>query len=272
MRVLLIDADTWLYTIGHHARQAGIKYPSDAQLEKDIRSILYRLCEKAEADSYALFLGGSRNWRADVYKVEPYKGNRPPLSPQLIMDQQQLTRVLTEKFSAYVTSPMEADDMICYAAHQMRKHSRDYVICSKDKDLLQIPGKHLNTKPGPPILFVEESEAISYAWKQVLTGDATDNIVGIPGIGDKKASKLLEGKQEHEMRMIVQEQYKKYYGSFYGPQIFQQTVSTVFLMTPYHPNFITYSHVCQGWYDFAFKPVNKPDYDTILAESLTSLL
>ena len=57
--------------------------------------------------------------------------------------------------------------------------------------------------------YVKEEEAIKNFYKQLLTGDRTDNIPGIKGIGDKKADKILDGLEEEEdLYRAVLEVYK----------------------------------------------------------------
>jgi DNA polymerase-1 len=65
------------------------------------------------------------------------------------------------------------------------------VVASIDKDMLQLPCWHFNfgrnewTKVSP-------EEGIKFFYTQILTGDRADNIVGLHGIGPKKAEKLLQ--------------------------------------------------------------------------------
>ena len=64
-------------------------------------------------------------------------------------------------------------------------------MASIDKDMLQLPCWHFNfgrnewTK-------VEPFEGLKFVYHQMLTGDRADNIIGLQGIGPKKADKLLQ--------------------------------------------------------------------------------
>ena len=56
--------------------------------------------------------------------------------------------------------------------------------------------------------YIEEQEAIKHFYKQLLTGDRTDNIRGLEGIGNKKAEKILKGlTKEKELYKAVLEKY-----------------------------------------------------------------
>ena len=87
---------------------------------------------------------------------------------------------------------MEADDLVSIWAHEALDRKEEYVICGIDKDLLQIPGHHYNYGKDTWQLINEE-EALHNLYIQCLTGDNTDNIPGLKGIGPKKAQKILAG-------------------------------------------------------------------------------
>ena len=71
-----------------------------------------------------------------------------------------------------------------------------------------IPGWHYNfRKQQKYFTTVEQSDY--YFYKQMLTGDRVDNIIGIYGIGDKKAEKLLLGKSNEEMEEIILKKYRQ---------------------------------------------------------------
>lgn len=95
---------------------------------------------------------------------------------------------MMNKYDAIVSENEEADDLIAKAAAAL-----DYncVVASIDKDMLQLPCWHFNfgrnewTK-------VEPFEGLKFVYHQMLTGDRADNIIGLHGIGPKKAYKLLQ--------------------------------------------------------------------------------
>jgi hypothetical protein len=76
-------------------------------------------------------------------------------------------------------------------------------ICSIDKDLLQVPGRHYNWVKGE---FYEQTylSGLRCFYEQCLKGDRTDDIPGIAGIGEVKAKRALAGAEtEEEMFEIV---------------------------------------------------------------------
>jgi hypothetical protein len=83
----------------------------------------------------------------------------------------------------------EADDMMAF---NQNTEEDSTVICTIDKDLLQVPGNHYHlVKKTFRVIQPEEGNRLLY--QQMLTGDATDGIPGIKGIGPKTAEKLLKG-------------------------------------------------------------------------------
>jgi len=87
----------------------------------------------------------------------------------------------------------EADDTI---ANLVRSSSSaiDWVVASSDSDFIQLLETNPNMRLYNPVRkeFVKAPENYPYVVWKALRGDATDNIPGIPGCGDKTAAKLAE--------------------------------------------------------------------------------
>lgn len=91
----------------------------------------------------------------------------------------------------------EADDLMAMEASK----GEPCVVCSLDKDLLQIPGHHFNWNKGEYTIVTEE-EGWRHLFSQLLTGDTADGIPGIHGIGPKKAEKILKGIEDPFMMYV----------------------------------------------------------------------
>jgi DNA polymerase-1 len=85
---------------------------------------------------------------------------------------------------------LEADDVMGIA--QTNGKTPNTVIVSVDKDMVQIPGWHLNPHKQDFPIFITEEEADHTFYMQWLGGDSTDGYGGIKGVGPKKAEKILE--------------------------------------------------------------------------------
>lgn len=179
--------------------------PISFALQNCKRSIEYIIDKFDRGLEIQLYLTGSGNFREKVATIQPYKGNRTQPKPPYLPDVRQY---MVEIWRATVVDGKEADDQV---AIEYLKDPTNRCIVSIDKDLDQIPGNHYNYRKD---LFYEvsEAEATYNFWVQALVGDRTDNIRGIPGIGPKKAEKLLHGAHsEHDMYEIAKREYAKAY-------------------------------------------------------------
>ncbi len=147
----------------------------------------------------AAFDGAGRLDRKDEF--EDYKANRAEMPPDLRLQIPVIRRVV-EAFEVPVLmhSGAEADDVIATVARRGVERGLDVIICTADKDARQLLDDHtriLNLRTGK-ILDIEGLKADwGIAPDQVidllsLTGDAVDNVPGVPGIGLKTATTLLQ--------------------------------------------------------------------------------
>lgn len=161
-----------------------------------INEMIEATLAEVEADSYKIFLTSKDNFRKKVYPE--YKANRkkePPKHLKFLKD------YLEANWNAVEAKEMEADDYL--AIYQ----NDNTIICSIDKDLLQITGKHYNFVK-KEFSTIDELEGDRRFYTQLLTGDTSDNIKGIDGVGPVKAGKALaECTTEKEMFDVVRKMY-----------------------------------------------------------------
>lgn len=134
---------------------------------------------------YKLFLSGPAEecFRSKVATMKEYKGNRKDARRPVHYDL--LKRYMIDKLGAQVVRKIEADDACAI-------HAPGNVVCSIDKDLLQVPGLHYRfTDDKPKVFEVDQQTANQNLFAQILVGDVTDNIPGCPGIGEKKAAEII---------------------------------------------------------------------------------
>jgi len=162
---------------------------SDAEmiLRQKINSIL-KDCGTTE---FRIFLTGKGNYRFDIAKFQPYKGNRKPESKPKLYGI--IREILVEAYQAEMVEGMEADDKLGILACDLdlKKKYQTLIIASIDKDLKTIPGFHfnLNTKE---LLKVSTDEANKAFFMQCLTGDAVDNIPSLRQVAKKYAAPGVE--------------------------------------------------------------------------------
>lgn len=134
----------------------------------------------------AVFLSPSvGNFRERIAVTHKYKGNRDMAHRPTYM--KQLQEHLVKNWGAVYAVGQEADDELGIGATA----DPESVICSYDKDLRQVPGRHFDWV-AENTFNVNKKEGTRAFYSQVLSGDTTDNIFGLRGIGPVKASKMLE--------------------------------------------------------------------------------
>jgi hypothetical protein len=194
----LIDADIVCYRIGFASEDVGEKICLARCAE-----FMEELVMKPWVGDYQGFLTGSNNFRKDIAVTAPYKGNRTQAKPK---HYELIREYLNKAWGCEVIEGQEADDAIGIRAYEM-EDVEDYVIMSIDKDLDMIRGWHYNFIKNTKYL-INDQEAIKHFYTQILTGDRVDNIVGLKGVGPKKAEKILQDcVTEADMYKAVLEAY-----------------------------------------------------------------
>lgn len=145
-----------------------------------------------------VFDTGKKNFRHKIYPK--YKAHRPP-APEDLLPQFPLARTAVDALNVDIIEKVgyEADDVIATLAKRAEKQDYEVLIISSDKDLWQLVSDKIfiydaikKKKIGVP--EVKEKWGVSpKELLDVLTlmGDSSDNVPGVPGIGPKTASLLV---------------------------------------------------------------------------------
>ncbi len=181
--LILVDADSIYF-------KAACVTKSKKSLQNNINSLMAEISSQCLMGELKVAVKGRGNFRKDLYK--PYKENRPQLKEDLREALNYGYNYMLKKWEAVPAHDMEADDLVSIWAYEAREMGCIYTIVGIDKDLLQIPGNHYNFNKKTH-RFIDDDEAHRLLMIQCLTGDNTDNIPGIKGVGPKKAEKILEG-------------------------------------------------------------------------------
>lgn len=147
-------------------------------VQESLKTIALRTdCKKPK-----IYLSGKNNFRETLYPN--YKASRKDSVRPVHYNA--IGTYLVEEHGAIIVDGMEADDALAIA----QTIGANTIICSIDKDLLQVPGEHYDFVKDE-FITVSEEEALFNLYTQILTGDATDDIPGLKGIGPVKAQKAL---------------------------------------------------------------------------------
>jgi len=179
----------------------------------------------APVASYKGYLTGPGNFRYDVATIQPYKGNRTQPKP---VHFEAIRDFLIRECNAELVEGVEADDMLII---EWSKNPHNTVVASIDKDLAQVPGLTLYNWKHKTLHTLTEEEATYNFYKQLLTGDDTDNIPGVSGIGDGTAKKLLKmGMPETLMMTVCYSQYLKAYGKEKAWSALEENAKLLYLL------------------------------------------
>lgn len=153
-----------------------------------LKTTVLSLQEKLYPRRMEIYLSGKRNFRDDIAVTKPYKGNRDNQpKPTYWRD---CREYLIDNWGAIVTDGIEADDALGIA--QCSRSAGSSVIVTNDKDLGQIPGWHFDWTNDNVYKVSKRAAAFSF-YSQILSGDPTDNVPGLGGIGPAKAAAILDG-------------------------------------------------------------------------------
>ena len=215
--VVLIDADSLLYF------EMG-----KPTLEEAIEGIDNRILTMLNINNtcnFAGFLTIGRCFRYQAAKTKDYKYNRKHGSKPIIF--YALKEYLQQKWKCIYVPELEADDLVAVYGE---KYMGNTVICSPDKDVLyQVPGIHFNYRTAE-FIDTPHIESHNFLWKQMLMGDSTDGIQGIPKVGAKTADKWLEGVDGHLQPQFVLNKYVEKFGYVEGISKFAETFKLVYIL------------------------------------------
>lgn len=230
---LLIDADSALYRAGcanetryyvvvlegevvakkQYKKDAeAIAYEVDGTIEKikeagPVGLSLHNLRECVNSmfalahDSYEMFIGGEGNFRYDSFPE--YKANRDPLDKPIHLEQ--MKKHLQGRYGAIKVDGEEVDDVVSYKQCMATPNST--CIVTIDKDLDNTAGLHYNWVKGETYYISPEQADLNFA-RQLLMGDVTDGVPGLPKMGVKGAEKILPSYRPDWLE-IVKEEYLK---------------------------------------------------------------
>ena len=168
--------------------------------------MIFKLLEEARSDESnykpthfaVIFDSARKNFRNDIYKE--YKANRTE-APEDLVPQFEYIRKSVKAFNlpSIELPNYEADDLIATYAKQIIKAGAKVTVISSDKDLMQLVSDDIRLYDPMKSKVLGEKEVIEkFGVKpnqvidvQSLAGDSSDNIPGVPGIGIKTASELI---------------------------------------------------------------------------------
>lgn len=166
------------------------------------------------ADYYVGYLTKGKCFRYNINSS--YKANRKYNNMPKYL--QEVRQHLQDKHNFLYQEGYESDDLV-YSFKTQNKDKYDCIIVSPDKDILNLPGKHLNPRK---MAFhrTSEDEATEFFWKSMVVGDNIDSIKGIPKCGEKYFESILEDMKLYEeaisLRTEIFNRYTNNFGEYEG--------------------------------------------------------
>ena len=199
-RIFVIDGSSYLYRAYHAMPPLSTSSGQPTGAVKGVTNMLMNLKKDSEGSPIiVVFDAKGKTFRSDIYSK--YKANRPPM-PDDLRDQLAPVKSICRAigFPLIEIEGVEADDVIATISKMAKKAKYKCVISSLDKDLMQlVEDPHISMMDTMKHkIFNEESVFEKFGVKPnqirdllALVGDASDNIPGVPKVGQKTAAKWL---------------------------------------------------------------------------------
>tara|TARA_Y200000002_G_scaffold380068_1_gene390705 strand:+ start:8511 stop:11183 length:2673 start_codon:yes stop_codon:yes gene_type:complete len=199
-RIFVIDGSSYLYRAFHAMPPLSTSTGIPTGAIKGVTNMLMTLKKDSEGSPIiVVFDAKGKTFRNDIFSS--YKANRPPM-PDDLRSQIEPVKLICKAigFPLLIIDGVEADDVIATVAEKAKNRNLKCVISSLDKDLMQLVEdpkvSMMNTMTHQ--IFDEEKVLDKFGVKPTqirdllaLTGDSSDNIPGIPKVGQKTAAKWL---------------------------------------------------------------------------------
>jgi DNA polymerase-1 len=201
----LVDGSSYIFRAYHRLPPLTNRHGMNVGAVYGYTTMLWKLADglnKAEGPTHmAVILDASEHThRNEMY--DQYKAHRPP-PPEDLVPQFPLIRVATRAFSipCIEQNGLEADDIIACYVMAAKKAGWRVTIVSSDKDLMQlVEDGHVDMLDTMNDRRIDEAAVIEkfgvgpdkVGEVLALMGDSVDNVPGVPGVGPKTATQLIQ--------------------------------------------------------------------------------
>ena len=199
-RIFIIDGSSYLYRAFHAMPPLSTSKGQPTGAVKGVTNMLLNLKKDSEGSPIiVVFDAKGKTFRNEIYSE--YKANRPPMPDELRLQLDPVKSICRAiGFPLIEIEGVEADDVIATITRMAKDAKYKCVVSSLDKDLMQLvedPDTTLmNTMKHE--IFNEEKVFEKFGVKPnqirdmlALVGDSSDNIPGVPKVGQKTAAKWL---------------------------------------------------------------------------------
>ncbi|MBX2809124.1 MAG: DNA polymerase I [Cellvibrionaceae bacterium] len=199
--LVLVDGSSYLYRAYHALPPLSTRKGQPTGAVRGVISML-RVLQKDYPDSViaVIFDAKGKTFRDELFAQ--YKAQRPPMPEDLRPQVQPIHDIVAAMgLPLLVVEGVEADDVIGTLAQQAAANQQPVLISTGDKDMAQLVNDRVTlvntmTKTLLDVVGVEEKYGVPperIIDFLALMGDKSDNIPGVPGVGEKTALALLQG-------------------------------------------------------------------------------
>ncbi|QQR79797.1 MAG: DNA polymerase I [Deltaproteobacteria bacterium] len=199
-RLYLVDASGYIFRAYYAIRPLSNSKGLPTNALFGFTNMMVKLLKEHKPDLIGVVFDVARKtFRNEKYPE--YKANRSEPPPDLVPQFPYFRKIIQALNLPVLELPnYEADDVIGTIASQFEKKDWETVIVTGDKDMMQLVDDHILIFDSMKEKWIREPEVkekFGVGPKQVtdilaLAGDSSDNIPGVPGIGDKTATKLIQ--------------------------------------------------------------------------------
>jgi len=197
----LVDGNSYAYRAFYGLPRLSNRAGQPTQAVYGFAMFILRLVRKEGRDGVAVtFDPPGKTFRHRAF--EEYKATRKPM-PDDLVSQIPLIHEFVRALGlpTFIAPGFEADDVIATLARRALEAGRDVVVYSGDKDILQLVGPRIHVRIPRKEDVDVDAAAVEVRWGVpperitdllALMGDDSDNLPGVPGIGEKTAAALLK--------------------------------------------------------------------------------
>ena len=199
--IVLVDGSSYLYRAFHALPPLTNSKGLPTGAVKGVINMMRRLQKDYPSSTLVVvFDAKGKTFRDDMYSE--YKANRPPMPDELRVQIEPIHQIIDAMgLPMLIIDGVEADDVIGTLAIEASKLNLPVVVSTGDKDIAQLVDEHItlvNTMTDTTLDRDGVYEKFGIAPDLIidylaLLGDKSDNIPGVPGVGEKTALALLQG-------------------------------------------------------------------------------
>jgi DNA polymerase-1 len=196
----LIDGNSYLYRAFYAIRNLSALDGTPTNAVFGFTNMILKILREKNPDYFSIvFDAPGPTHRHEMYKE--YKANRPGM-PDEMKPQVPIIKEIVQAFKIHTIekSGYEADDILAHIAKEAESEGIEVYIATGDKDMCQVISPKIKLYDTMKEKVTEEKDVVEkfgvkpeqFPEVLALMGDASDNIPGAPGIGEKTAVKLLQ--------------------------------------------------------------------------------